>query len=154
MYLYLVQHGQAKSKDEDPERPLTQKGQDDVRKISALLKKAGISVENIWHSGKARAAQTADILATGVKVNQGINQHNGLAPNDEIGPVKAELNEVKQDLMIVGHLPFLSKLASELLVNDSSAEVVTFQQGDVVCLERNEDMKWSVRWIVIPDLLT
>jgi phosphohistidine phosphatase len=154
MYLYLVQHGQAKSKDEDPNRPLTQKGQNDVKKISAFLKKAGLSVENIWHSGKTRAAQTADILASGVKVNQAIVQHDGLAPNDVIGPVKAELIEAKQDVMIVGHLPFLSKLASELVANRASAGIVTFQQGGIVCLERNEDLTWSVRWMVVPELLT
>ena len=153
MHLYLVQHGQAKSEDVDPDRHLTEKGQNDVKKISAFLKQSGLSVDTIWHSGKTRAAQTADILASGVVVNKSIVQHNDLAPNDAIEPVKEELIEANEDLMIVGHLPFLSKLASALIANSESADVVTFQQGGIVCLERNEGLAWSMRWMVIPELL-
>lgn len=153
MHLYLVQHGQAKSEDVDPDRHLTEKGQNDVKKISTFLKQSGLSVDTIWHSGKTRAAQTADILASGVVVNRAIVQHNDLAPNDAIEPVKEELIEANEDLMIVGHLPFLSKLASALIANSESADVVTFQQGGIVCLERNEGLAWSMRWMVIPELL-
>lgn len=153
MHLCLVQHGQAKSEDVDPDRHLTEKGQNDVKKISAFLKQSGLSVDTIWHSGKTRAAQTADILASGVVVNRAIVQHNDLAPNDAIEPVKEELIEANEDLMIVGHLPFLSKLASALIANSESADVVTFQQGGIVCLERNKGLAWSMRWMVIPELL-
>ena len=153
MYLYLIQHGEAKSKDVDSERHLTEKGQNDVKKISAFLKQFGLSVDTIWHSGKTRAAQTADILASSVAVNKEVVQHDGLAPNDAIGPVQEKLNETDEDLMIVGHLPFLSKLASSLIANSESTDAVTFQQGGIVCLERNEDLAWSLRWIVIPELL-
>jgi len=153
MNLYLVQHGQAKTEDVDPERHLTEKGQNDVKKISAFLKQFGLTVDTIWHSGKARAAQTADILASGLVVNKTLVQHDGLAPNDAIGPVKEKLIEANEDLMIVGHLPFLSKLASALITNSESANVVIFQPGGIVCLERNQGMAWSMRWMVIPELL-
>ena len=86
-------------------------------------------------------------------VNRTVAQHDGLKPNDAIGPVEDELIEANEDLMIVGHLPFLSKLASALVANSESADVIRFQQGGVVCLERNEDLAWSVRWMVIPELL-
>lgn len=153
MRIYLVQHGQSKPKDADPDRHLTEKGWNDVKKISAFLKQFSLSVETIWHSGKTRAAQTADILASGLAVNQAIVPHDGLAPNDAIAPVKKELSEADKDLMIVGHLPFLSKLASVLVASSDSANVVTFQQGGIVCLERDEVLRWSVRWMVIPELL-
>ncbi|MBN2455716.1 MAG: phosphohistidine phosphatase SixA [Sedimentisphaerales bacterium] len=153
MQLYLVQHGQAKSEDVDPDRHLTEKGQNDVKKISFFLKKYGLSVDAIWHSGKTRAAQTADILASGVVVNQAIAQHDGLKPNDAIGPLREELVKADEDLMIVGHLPFLSKLASAIVANSESADVITFQQGGIVCLEQNEELAWSIRWMVIPELL-
>jgi phosphohistidine phosphatase SixA len=35
--LYLVQHGDAKSEAEDPERPLTERGRSDVARLAALL---------------------------------------------------------------------------------------------------------------------
>ena len=153
MHLYLVQHGEAKSKDVDSERHLTEKGQNDVKKISAFLKKFGLSVDTIWHSDKTRAAQTADILASGVVVNQAIVQHNGLAPNDAIGPVKEELIEANEDLMIVGHLPFLSKLVSELVTGNELADIIAFQPGGMVCVEQTDDKAWKVHWMVIPDLV-
>ena len=154
MRIYLVQHGQAKSEDVDPGRHLTQKGIDDAMKMSAFLKNAGLHVDAIWHSGKTRAAQTADILAAGIAADQGIIQHDGLAPNDDIGLIKDELLQSNLDLMIVGHLPFLSKLASSLVIGDESAGTVTFQQGGVVCLEQDQAKLWTVRWMVVPELLS
>jgi phosphohistidine phosphatase len=154
MRIYLVQHGQAKSKDIDPDRHLTLQGQNDVRKVSAFLKQFALSVQTIWHSGKTRAAQTAEILASDIKVNKAVVQHKGLAPNDPIAPVKKELIKANEDLMIVGHLPFLGKLVSALVADSEFADVVTFQQGGVVCLERDENLKWKMRWMVIPELLS
>ena len=77
MRLYLVQHGQAKSKDQDPDRHLTENGQKEVESIAAFLQPLNIKIQALWHSGKARAAQTADILAGSVKARQGAVQHDG-----------------------------------------------------------------------------
>ena len=64
MRLYLVQHGEAMSKDENPERPLTAKGRKNVTKTAKFLKKKGIRVRKIFHSTKLRAKQTAQIIAS------------------------------------------------------------------------------------------
>jgi len=64
MNLYLVQHAEAKRKEEDPERPLSEKGRVDIRKVAVYI--AGhinIKVSAIIHSGKTRARQTAEALA-------------------------------------------------------------------------------------------
>lgn len=53
--------------------------------------------------------------------------------------------------MIVGHLPHLSRLASSLLTGRQDAEVVGFQYGGVVCLERTND-GWKLGWMIVPDL--
>ena len=44
MKLYLVQHGQAVSKEEDPERPLSEQGREDVRRVATRLGEAGVRV--------------------------------------------------------------------------------------------------------------
>lgn len=154
MLVYLVQHGQAKSKDVDPDRHLTEKGVDDVEKMSAFLKDAKLQADVIWHSGKARAAQTAEILAKSVVAEQGVIQHDGLAPNDDIKQVKEKLIQGEKNIMIVGHLPFLSKLASSLVTGNESANVIAFQQGGVVCLQKDENDVWSIKWIVVPELIS
>ena len=55
MFLYLVRHGEAKSKDEDPERSLSDKGVDDVKKVARAMFRKKVAVASIFHSGKARA---------------------------------------------------------------------------------------------------
>ena len=54
MKLYLVQHGEAKSKAEDPQRPLTERGREDVARVATFATKAGSQVRQIRHSGKRR----------------------------------------------------------------------------------------------------
>ncbi len=153
MRIYLVQHGQAKSEDIDPDRHLTEKGIVDVMKMSRFLKNARLRVDVIWQSGKARASQTADILAEGVAASNGINKHDGLSPNDDTKPIRDELLQRGIDVMIVGHMPFLSKLASSLIAGNESAGIAAIQQGGVVCLEQNDNKMWQVRWMIVPDLL-
>ena len=63
MTLYLVQHGAAVPEQEDPERPLSAQGAEDVERLAGLLAHLGVSVARVLHSGKTRAAQTAAKLA-------------------------------------------------------------------------------------------
>ncbi len=152
MHLYLVQHGEAKSKEQDPQRHLTEKGLRDVQKAADFVKALALTTDAIWHSGKTRAAQTAEILASAIAVSQGVLQREGLAPNDPIALIAKELSSLDEDVMIVGHMPFLGKLASALVAGDESADIIAFQQGGVVCLERDEDNIWRVKWMIIKEL--
>jgi phosphohistidine phosphatase len=63
MRLYLVQHGEAKPEEEDPAHHLTERGFADLQKVADLLRPLKLAVLAIWHSGKPRAVQTAQILA-------------------------------------------------------------------------------------------
>ena len=64
---------------------------------------------------KKRAEQTAEVLADAIKINKEHIARDGLGPNDDVAALKDELLLSKEDIMIVGHLPFLSKLTSLLL---------------------------------------
>jgi phosphohistidine phosphatase len=55
--------------------------------------------------------------------------------------------------MIVGHLPFLGKLVGLLVTGSDNNEIVEFRFGSVVGLERRDDKKWKVAWMVTPSLL-
>ena len=153
MKLYLVQHGNANPKDVDPEKGLSEKGRSDVTKMVEFIRPLGLSVGEVWHSGKARAAQTADALLPSISASRGVIKKEGLAPKDPVTAIMIKINELSEDLMIVGHLPFLGKLASALLASTEPTNVIVFQQGGIVCLERSESGAWSVRWMVTPDLL-
>lgn len=152
MKLYLVQHGEATSKDVNPERPLTEKGKADAQKTAAFLKKGGIHVKRIWHSTKTRAMETAGIFAKELSAER-VEQKDGLTPNDPVDTVLSGIASAENDIMIVGHLPFLQKLASLSLTGSESNGVVRFNMAGCVCLERDESAKWMLVFAITPDLL-
>ena len=54
--------------------------------------------------------------------------------------------------MLVGHLPFLSRLASQLVIGDPDKHLLRFRNVGIVCLSRDED-KWLISWNFVPQLL-
>jgi phosphohistidine phosphatase len=53
----------------------------------------------------------------------------------------------------VGHLPFLSRLASLLLVGDPERTLVRFRMGGIVCLTGGPSTGgWIVAWMLTPEL--
>jgi phosphohistidine phosphatase len=127
--VYLVQHGRAKSKEEDPQRRLTDKGIGEVEKVADFLRPLELRIDAVWHSGKARAQQTAELLAEAVSDRDRVVQREGLGPKDQVAPTKQALEKNGRDVMIVGHLPFLDKL------------------------ERRDRRKWKIAWMITPALL-
>jgi phosphohistidine phosphatase len=153
MRLYLVQHGEAKSEEDDPKRPLADQGRLDVERMGKFLKRAGLNVSKVVHSGKLRARQTAEILASAIAPKASLETSDIIKPNDEPGPFAENLEELNEDTMIVGHLPFMSRLVS-ILINGTSELIVTlFQPGSVVCLERSEQGGWALCWMIRPELI-
>lgn len=153
MLLYLVQHAKAAPKEIDPQRPLTEEGRQGIQKVAAFIKPLNLCVDYLWHSGKLRAVQTAEILAEVVKANSAPTARDGLGPNDDVTVLKNELATAQHDIMIVGHLPFLSKLASLLLTGSQSANTVAFKNSGIVCLTRTEENQWQLDWLVTPEVL-
>ncbi len=115
MKLYLIQHGEATTEEVDPSRPLTAKGRSDVQKIASFLKGAGVCLKVILQSGKTRARETAEIIGAHLGPDCQVKVREGLGPNDSVLALAKEISGTRDDLMIVGHLPFLGKLASLLL---------------------------------------
>jgi phosphohistidine phosphatase len=55
--------------------------------------------------------------------------------------------------MIVGHLPFLEKLASFLVCGDEGAKAVLFRYSAILCLERIGPGRWAVDWLLKPEMV-
>jgi len=152
MNLLLVQHGQAKTEAEDPTRPLNAAGIATAEKVAKWLSASKVEVAEIRHSGKKRAEQTASIFAKYLTPRQGITVTSGLNPTDDVSRIASELKEYSGPVMLVGHLPFLSRLMAFLITGDAEREVVHFQNAGVVCLGENEG-RWRIEWVVVPDLV-
>ncbi len=147
MKVYLVQHAKPKSKEEDPDRPLSDEGKNDIIKIVKFLPQ--LNIKKVLHSGKLRAQQTAEILAKSLKAE--VINGDALEPLADPAIWAQRLDKETEDVMLVGHLPHLAKLASLLLCKDEDKQVIGFNQGGVVCLEKTDG--WSVSWIVTPHLV-
>jgi phosphohistidine phosphatase len=146
--LFLVQHGEATSEAEDPERPLTDGGARDVRDVIRLATDAGVvSVERILHSGKRRAEQTA--AAWGEALGVPVETAGGLAPRDDPAIWASRVANATGDVMLVGHLPHLAKLAGLLVAGDADRPVVAFRPGGLVGLEHGA-FGWSAVLVLPP----
>jgi phosphohistidine phosphatase len=78
-----------------------------------------------------------------------------LAPNDEVAPTAQWLRTVTQHdaVAVIGHLPFLDRLASLLVAGDEEAHVVRFRMGGLVKLEpKDEGEGFAVAWVLPPEL--
>jgi phosphohistidine phosphatase len=153
MQLYLVQHGEAKPEHEDPQRGLTEQGWAIVEYVARFLEPLKLTPRIIEHSGKLRARQTAEILAARLYPLEGTRQVAGIGPND---PVESMLQRLKQEiepLMIVGHLPYLSKLVSRLLGLPLDHLAVRFRMGGIVRLGRDENGQWAIEWAIPPEAI-
>jgi len=150
MKLYIVRHGMAASAGVDPQRGLTQAGRAQVESVAKQLESLDVAVDCLWHSGKARAEQTALILAEAITVREGVAAHPGLGPNDYVGAIRDEIESAGQDVMIVGHLPFAAVFTSVLLTGSQSNWPINFNEATTVCLEKQSDNSWREEWIVAP----
>ena len=136
MSLYLVQHGIAYPKDIDSEQSLTEDGIEEIKQVAKSAALHEIYVSMIKHSGKKRALQSAEIFANILKPPEGVQQSDGLNPLDNVIEFASSLiNDT--NVMIVGHLPFLEKLTSYLIIGNADKKLIEFRNAGIVCLDQN-----------------
>lgn len=151
--LYLVQHAEAMDKDQDPDRPLTERGEADTRNLGGFLERAGIGVEAILDSGKHRARQTAEVLSEHLTPGLPPEQMAGLGATDPVAPVVEGIRKGDRSLMLVSHMPLVGKLVGELVAGAEDRPPVAFTPGTAVALLWSGEEGWQVAWMVRPQLL-
>jgi phosphohistidine phosphatase len=139
------------SEEQDPKRPLTDLGRQHAAWTGNLAARLGVEVEQIRHSGKARAQETAEIMGEVLSPGEGVVATSGLSPLDDVEPVAEDLEEASQPIMLVGHLPFMERLAGYLLTGDDQQPVIDFTNAGIVCLEKQDD-HWQASWIITPEI--
>lgn len=153
MKLFCVRHGHAEQlPDKNGEYPLTAQGREEVTKVAKYLAHRGMHVSHVMHSGKLRAHQTAEIFSK-ILGGGALEICPFLNPEHDIDPLLALIQEWHDDTLLVGHMPFMSQLVSTLLVADESYDIVRFPPGTIVCLDRFENHRWILDWILRPDLV-
>lgn len=146
--LYFAQHGLAVDKADDQERPLSKAGIEQTEDIARRIKNSSAHISQIFHSGKLRASQTADIIASIIDVNS-VSVIDHLSPNDDV--TLTEKNLDISNALYIGHLPHLDKLVSYLICGDSNQNIIKFQNSAILCLEKTHD-QYQVRWYLTPEI--
>lgn len=153
MRLYLMQHGEAMREEHDPARPLTEKGRAETKRVvQHAVERAGVRVTRLIHSGKLRARQTAEIWAEHLP-NTAIVESEDLDPKAPPELWRARLVGETDDVLLVGHLPHLARLAALLLCGNDGRDVVMVQNAGLICLEQRERGDWSLRWALTPEIV-
>jgi phosphohistidine phosphatase len=150
--LYLMRHGEAQAEGSDAQRRLTDRGTREVTAIAEFLGGLAGRPAEIRHSGKRRAEQTARIVAESIGLGQHVVAVDGLGANDDVETMAELLAAEPQSVMLVGHLPYLSRLASLLVLGDPERELVVFGTAVILCLARING-GWRISWMITPRIV-
>jgi phosphohistidine phosphatase len=156
--IYLMRHAHAVTDEEDPARPLSERGREQVRAMAAFLRaRGGIQVERVWHSPLLRARETADLFCDHLEIAATRREIDGLLPYDDHRGIARRLSGFGYPLLVVGHEPHLGRLAAMLVCGNVDQEVVDFKKGAIVCLERertkSQAILWRICWFLTPALV-
>ena len=148
--IYIVRHGKAVSGSKNPQRPLSKEGKEETKVIASLLKKSQISPDTVWHSGKLRAEETAEIFKDILCVKENCMKREGLQPNDYVEPIKKDIIDLNKNIMIISHIPFVERMAG-LLLGAGSFPLV-FEPSSVACFQTEDKKSWRLKWLINPRL--
>jgi phosphohistidine phosphatase len=144
-----MRHGEALAASENPQRPLSPEGRRSVESVARSALERNIKVSAIYHSGILRAKETAEILAEYLMPAGGAAQLSGLLPEDDPAIVKADLEAATASILLVGHLPFMSRLAGLLVNGDPDRPAAEFFPATMVCCIRAAS-QWKMGWRLAP----
>jgi phosphohistidine phosphatase len=137
MNLYLLRHGLAVESGtpgyaKDADRPLTAEGERKLGKIAEALEALGLSFDVIFSSPYVRARQTAEIMAEAFKAHKRLELSDTLTPAGSLKrliDLVNHLDPAPEDVLLVGHEPYLSELISLLVSGDAGLSVVMKKGG-------------------------
>ena len=134
MKLYLMQHALAYPAEENPERPLSPTGVNQAKVAAKGIKRLGLEFDLIITSTKRRAQQTAALVAEGIRYPfSDILSSEAVLPNSSSQELLDLLQKEATDshIMVVGHLPHLAKLASDIM---QGGELI-FENAGLTCFD-------------------
>ena len=159
MHLYLLRHAEAIDSSPDNLRPLTTKGRDDTARLGKLLKTQGVQLpKRVWVSPYLRAQETAQILLKAAHSDADLETRDDITPEDSVETLLPDLNAIEEDLLLVGHNPHLSILASQLLGGHQSECIIQYRKCALARFERirffspNTPARWALDWFIPPKL--
>ena len=149
MKFYLMRHGEALAASENPQRPLSFEGRRSVEWVARRSLDQNVRISAVYHSGILRAQETAEILARHLLPAGSPAPLAGLLPEDDPAILKAELDAATDSILLVGHLPFMSRLAGLLVNGNPDRPAVEFFPATMICCIR-APLQWKIGWQLSP----
>jgi phosphohistidine phosphatase len=160
MNLYILRHGIAVEPgtpgyEKDADRPLTQEGERKLWQVAEAMEALELSFDLILSSPYLRARQTAEIVAEALKARKRLELSDSLAPGGSTKKLVELLNRHQpppDNVLLVGHEPYLSGLISLLVAGDTTS-AVTMKKGGL-CKLSTESLKHgrcaALEWLLTP----
>ncbi len=162
MDLYIVRHAIAVERgtpgyEDDSQRPLTDEGRKKMKKVVKGLRQLEVEPDLILTSPYVRARDTAEILASGLKLKDKIAFSDNLIPPGNFDRLVDEIIEKYSvdSLALVGHEPMLSSFAGFLMTGSPNSTIALKKGG--VCLLSSEDFRQqrraTLQWLLTPAIM-
>jgi phosphohistidine phosphatase len=151
----LVRHAIAEERRpglRDAARRLTPEGRDKLERAARGLKRLGVVPDRILTSPLVRAAETAEVLAEVLAPAVKPETCGPLAPGHTPQEVGEALPEGARTVVLVGHEPDLSELASWLLTGSRDGMRLPFRKAGAAAIEL-EGAEGTLRWMLAPKQL-
>ena len=162
MELYLMRHGAAVNVGEqgartDAERMLSAEGVEKTTAVARGLKAAGlVDLERVIASPLVRARQTAEIVARVLAPRIEVELADELAPGADPPDVVRWLRSQREArILLVGHMPDLSVLASYLIAG-SDRGCIEFKKAGIAKITFDHAVQRGagcLEWLLPPGLL-
>lgn len=136
MQVFLVHHADAVGPLVDPQRPLSDLGRRQADWLAEHVRGLGFVPAVIWHSGKLRSRQTAEAFLRTCAPFAEFKMIRGLRPDDPPEWLRDELAADERDILLVGHMPHIARLA-RVLSPDGDVPL-----NGLVGLERSGEGGW------------
>lgn len=148
MKLYIVHHAHALTAEQDPARPLSEQGQAEADRLGVCLMAVGAAPARLLHSDKLWTRQTAERIADRLGMRDRVALADyPIGTGDPLAPFFEEIARSDGDLLMAGHVDFLTRAVARLTCGDESRTVAVFKPGNgtVFCLE-GDGNDWAVTW--------
>ena len=158
--IYIIRHGDALplggEARRDADRPLTTRGEEDIRRAGKFLAGLDRNLRRIHCSPLLRARQTAELIASAIGGKTDVRPTESLAPGFRPVLLMEELHGSgkAESVAVVGHQPDLSILLA-YLIECEAASALSFPPGAIACIELSGGPAPdpTLQWLLTPDLL-
>ncbi|MGB8213387.1 MAG: phosphohistidine phosphatase SixA [Anaerolineales bacterium] len=160
MNLYILRHAIAvepgsPAYEDDSQRPLTDRGAAKMKQIASGLRHMDVEFDLVLSSPHLRTRQTAEILAKSYDIPDKVIITPALLPEAPASQIINEINENYSrfnNVVLVGHQPYLNTLISMLISGDPTLNI-TLKKGGLcrLSVERlRYDRCAKLEWLIYP----